>query len=203
MARKLKSDKVLFTATLLLVCASIVMVYSASAVVALERYHQPYLFLIKQAMWALARPGAAADRDADRLPPLPRAGRSSGRRSGLSTLALVAVLFSPRINGARRWFGVGGLGVQPSELAKLAVVFFIAALLERRMHRINDVRLLAAADRAGRRQSWSALILLEPDFGTAMSLLLIVAVMVFAAGLNYRYIVGTGRWSRCRPRTSS
>ena len=52
MARKLKSDKVLFFATLLLVFASIVMVYSASAVMAMERFHRPYLFLIKQSMWA-------------------------------------------------------------------------------------------------------------------------------------------------------
>src|SRR6266542_4699879 len=52
MARKLKSDQTLFVATLLLVCLSIVMVYSASAVVAMERYQQPYLFLIKQLMWA-------------------------------------------------------------------------------------------------------------------------------------------------------
>ena len=57
------------------------------------------------------------------------------------------------INGTRRWFGVGGLGVQPSELAKLAAIFFTAALLERRMHRINEVQLLAAADRAGRRRA--------------------------------------------------
>ena len=53
MARKLKSDRVLFTATLLLVCASIVMVYSASALVALERFNQPYLFVTKQALWAV------------------------------------------------------------------------------------------------------------------------------------------------------
>jgi cell division protein FtsW len=52
MARKLKIDKVLFTATLLLICISVVMVYSASAVVALERYQQPYLFLTKQALWS-------------------------------------------------------------------------------------------------------------------------------------------------------
>ena len=52
MARKLKSDKLLFLATLLLVLASVVMVYSASAVIALERFHNPYLFLVKQAMWS-------------------------------------------------------------------------------------------------------------------------------------------------------
>ena len=53
MARKLKSDKVLFLATLLLVCSSVVMVYSASAVLAMNRFNQPYFFLIKQAMWAV------------------------------------------------------------------------------------------------------------------------------------------------------
>ena len=53
MARKLKSDKFLFTATLLLVCTSVVMVYSASAVVASEKLHQPYLYLFKQGTFAL------------------------------------------------------------------------------------------------------------------------------------------------------
>ena len=52
MARKLKSDRVLFITTILLVGLSIVMVYSASAVVALERYGGPSLFLVKQGMWA-------------------------------------------------------------------------------------------------------------------------------------------------------
>ena len=72
---------------------------------------------------------------------------------------LVGVLFSAPINGTRRWFGVGGLGIQPSELAKVACVFFTALMLERRMHRIDDLSLLAAADRPDRRRSWSALIL--------------------------------------------
>ena len=53
MARKLQSDKWLFLATLALVCTSVVMVYSASAVLALERFEQPYLFVTKQVMWAL------------------------------------------------------------------------------------------------------------------------------------------------------
>jgi cell division protein FtsW len=53
MARKLKSDKLLFTATVLLVCTSVVMVYSASAFIALENNGDPYLFLFKQGTWAL------------------------------------------------------------------------------------------------------------------------------------------------------
>jgi cell division protein FtsW len=188
MARKLKSDMVLFLATLLLVGVSVVMVYSASAVVGLERYGKPYAFLIKQSMWAALGIGM--------LGVVMRIDYRTYRQPvfiwtclGATALALIAVLFSPPVNNARRWFGVAGFGVQPSELAKLAAIFFIAALLERRMHRIDDLKYavvpigLVVVGLVG-------LILLEPDFGTSMSIALIAAVMLFAAGLDYRYIGG-------------
>jgi cell division protein FtsW len=104
--------------------------------------------------------------------------------------ALVAVLFGPRINGARRWFGIAGIvGVQPSEFAKLVVIFFVAAILERRMDRIDDLRysLVPVAIVLG---GVVGLIMLQPDLGTALTIIVIVAAMVFAAGINYRYIVG-------------
>jgi cell division protein FtsW len=189
MARKLKSDRVLFTATLLLVCASIVMVYSASAIVALERFQQANLFLTKQAMWAIL--GVAVLAVAMRVDY--RTYRNEAfvwAVLGLVTLMLVGVLFSRPINGTRRWFGVGSLGIQPSELAKLACVFFTALMLERRMHRIDELSysLLPIGIVVG---GLVGLILLQPDFGTSMSLVLIVMVMVFAAGLHYKYFVGT------------
>jgi cell division protein FtsW len=190
MARKLKSDSVLFFATILLVCLSILMVYSASAVVAMERYQQPYLFLTKQLLMATL--GVAF------LGVVMRVDYRIYREPvfiwsclGLAAMSLVGVLFSHPVNNARRWFSVGGLGIQPSELAKLSAIFFIAALLERRMHRINDLGYsvlpigVVVAVLMG-------LILLEPDFGTAMSLAVIAAVMVFAAGLSYTYILGAG-----------
>ena len=188
MARKLKSDRVLFVTTILLVGLSIVMVYSASALVALERYQEPYRFLTKQLMWAalgIAFLGVVMRIDYRnyRDPAFIWSGL------GLVTVALVAVLFSPPHNSARRWFGIGGLGVQPSELAKLSAIFFVAARLERRMHRINDIGyalLPIGLVVAG----LVALIVVEPDFGTAMSLAIIAAVMVFAAGVNYTYLVG-------------
>ena len=122
MARKLKSDKVLFIATLLLVCASIVMVYSASARRrAASGSTSPICFLTKQALWTRPRPGGAGDRDAHRLPHLPERHVHLGRCSALVGLMLVGVLFSAPVNGTRRWFSVGGLGIQPSELAKIAV----------------------------------------------------------------------------------
>src|SRR5215210_1979210 len=137
MARKLKSDKLLFTATLLLVCTSVVMVYSASAVVAMETNHDSYLFLVKQGTWALL--GLFL------VPVMMRIDYRVYRQPvviwaalGAVSLALVAVLFLHPVNGASRWLGIGPLGVQPSEFAKIVVVFFMAALLERRMDRIDE-----------------------------------------------------------------
>jgi cell division protein FtsW len=188
MARKLKTDKLLFLATLLLVCASVVMVYSASAVLAMDRYQQPYLFLMKQLTWAvlglfLFFVVMRVDYHYYRQPVV------IWSMLVLVGLALVAVLFSRPINGTTRWFGVGGIGVQPSELAKLGAVVFAAAILERRMDRIDEVSyaLLPIGVVVG---AMSGLILLEPDFGTAVSLVAIVGVMVFAAGLPWRYLVG-------------
>jgi cell division protein FtsW len=188
-ARKLKSDKVLFVATILLVCVSVVMVYSASAVLALERFDEPYRFLMRQALWAAM--GVAVLAIAMTIDY--RAYKNEffiWAILGLVGVMLVAVLFTPSVNGARRWLGIGGLGIQPSELAKIAAVLFTGLMLERRMHRINEVSysLAPIVIVAG---ALVGLILLERDYGTSMSLLLIVSVMIFAAGLSYRYVVGT------------
>jgi cell division protein FtsW len=188
MARKLKSDKLLFVATMLLVCTGVVMVYSASAVMAMERFNDPHWFLKKQLAWAVM--GLAV------LPIVMRVDYRNYRQPAviwvvlaLSGLALIAVLFGPRVNGATRWLGLGPLGVQPSELAKVAVILFMAALLERRMDRIDEVgySLLPIAVVVG---AVVGLILLEPDLGTALCIVMIASVMVFAAGINYRYVAG-------------
>jgi cell division protein FtsW len=182
MARKLKSDRVLFIATIVLVGLGIVMVYSASAVVMMERYQRPYLFLTKQAMWAAL--GVAV------LGVIMRFDYHHYRQPyviwtclGLVAFGLIAVLFSAPVGGARRWFALGGLGIQPSELAKLSAIFFIAAMLERRMHRINDAgyALLPIGIVVG---VLVLLILLEPDFGTSASLLPLATFLVL--GTAYR-----------------
>jgi cell division protein FtsW len=187
-SRRLKSDKMLFIAALLLVCLSVVMVYSASALVAQQLFDQPYRFLFRQGTWAVL--GLAVLAAATRIDyRIYRNDTFVWGVLGLVGLMLVAVLFSAPINGTTRWFNAGGLGIQPSELAKLALVLFTAVTLERRMHRINEVRysLLPVGLVTG---GLVVLILLQPDFGTSMSLLAIVAVMAFAAGLSYRYFIG-------------
>jgi cell division protein FtsW len=188
MARKLKSDKVLFITTVLLVCVGVVMVYSASAALGNDRFGSPYRFLTRQVMWAML--GFAA------LAIVMRVDYRTYREPvfiwttlGLVTCALLAVLFSPPVNNARRWFAIGGLGIQPSEFAKLSAIFFVAAFLERRIQRVNEFRytvlpiLVVILGLVG-------LIVPEPDLGTSMTVALIAAVMVFGAGLNYRYFIG-------------
>src|SRR5262245_18325887 len=107
MARKLKSDQILFVATVLLVGLSIVMVYSASAVVALERFQQPYLFLTKQLLWSTL--GLSILWIVMRIDY--RHYRNPAfiwTTLGIVVLGLIAVLFSAPVNNARRWFSVGG-----------------------------------------------------------------------------------------------
>ena len=143
----------------------------------------PYYYLFKQAAWALL--GLVF------LPIVMRIDYRSYRQPrviwgilGIVTVGLVAVLFGRPVNGASRWLLLGSLGVQPSELAKIAVIFCTAALLERRMDRIDEVgySLLPIGVTVG---IIVALILVEPDLGTAVTVLMIALVMVFAAGLNY------------------
>src|SRR2546423_5159432 len=125
MARKLKSDKVLFIATILLVALSVVMVYSASAPVALERYGRASLFLIKQGMWALL--GIAMLYVVMRIDyRVYRTPTFIWTSLGLVACALIAVYFRAPVNGARRWFGVGGIRGQPSAPAELGAIGLIA-----------------------------------------------------------------------------
>ena len=188
MARKLKSDQVLFLTTLLLVAAGVVMVYSASAMMAAERFRQPHLFLVKQVMWAAL--GVAV------LRLIMKVDYRHYRNPavvwtvvGLAAIGLIGVFLFPAVKGSHRWIGLGFMGIQPSEFAKLAVILLSAYVLERRMNRIDEPW-NALAPLGAVVGVFMVLILFEPDFGTAMALLLIAAVVVFTAGLAYRYIVG-------------
>jgi cell division protein FtsW len=176
-------------AMLLLVCTSVVMVYSASAVVLGERGESPYLYLFKQLAFALVglflmQVIMRVDYRSYRQPAVIWTGL------GVVLVALVAVLFGREINGATRWLNIGPLGIQPSELAKIVVVIFVAAILERRMDRIDDPAALMPI--AGVLAAIGVLVLAQPDLGTAASIMIIAGVMVFAAGISYRYVAVLG-----------
>jgi len=193
MARKLASDRVLFVAVVLLVSMGLLMIYSASA---MQIYLPsagapsfPYLFLVKQAIAVVLGAGLAfgtllVDHRRLNSPALVGAGLV------LVVLSLVAVLFFAPINGTRRWIDLGVLSIQPSEFAKIGLVVALAALLSRREREIeHPTRTLLPV--AGLLVLLSGLVLLQPDFGTAMTYFTIAAAMLFFAGLRLRWFLGT------------
>ncbi len=187
MARTLKSDKTLFLLTTLLVGASIVMVYSASSVQAANKFQASYYFLAKQVVWSvlgfvLMFGAMQIDYHDYRRPAV------IWSLLGVTGALLLAVFFEPRINGTQRWLSFRLFSLQPSELAKLSVIVFTAAILERRMHRIADLA-YAVAPIAIVTFGLAGLVLLEPDFGTAVSIVLIAIAMLYASGLRYRHLL--------------
>jgi cell division protein FtsW len=188
-ARQLRSDRILFGAVLALSLFGLVMVYSASAVIATSRPGgTPYFFVLRQAQalvagFLLALLAMTVDY---------RRWRSSwllGGMLGISALMLIAVLFQPRINNTHRWLNLGPLSLQPSELAKIPLVIFLAHWLDSRRERMEDIvgTLLPAAAILG---GFTVLVMIEPDFGTAVIYLVVGVVLLFAAGLPFRYFAG-------------
>jgi len=188
MARTLKSDKMLFWATIFLVCTSVVMVYSASAVRADDVHQSSTYNLLRQSAWASL--GLIA------LLTMMRVDYHQFRRPevvwsllSVALVALVAVFLFDARKGSHRWIGIGPFSWQPSELAKFVAICFVAAVLERRMHRVNDLK-YALLPVGIVTLLIALLILAEPDLGTASVLVIVVCTMVFAAGLSYRYLFG-------------
>jgi len=139
MAKRVSVDRWLFTVTLVLVFVGLVMVFSASAVMAKERYGSGYYFLLKQLGWAIA--GLVA---------MIVGMRVDYRRLkhpavvftvlGVTTLLLISVFFLDRSHNTHRWIHLGGFSLQPSELAKPALILFLAYFLESRTKSMDDWR---------------------------------------------------------------
>ncbi|HEX6862990.1 MAG TPA: FtsW/RodA/SpoVE family cell cycle protein, partial [Thermoanaerobaculia bacterium] len=108
----------------------------------------------------------------------------------LTVLALlVLVLFAPERNATHRWFMVAGFSFQPSETAKLALIPFLAYLIEKKKEQVTQASFLVPA--ALFTGLLSALILIEPDMGTAVLLAATAFFMIFMAGLSWRFILGS------------
>src|SRR5918998_4389107 len=187
MARKLQTDEWLFAATVGLALFGVVMVYSASAVVAASQYQNQYHYVVRQGVWTLVGLGVmlwAMRFDYNRL----RSPVIVYGLLALSALFLVAVFgFSPR-NGARRWIHLpGGFTFQPSEVTKLALTLFLARFLERRageegsFWRTFVPCVLVTGVLAG-------LIIREPDLGTAMMLAVVCVALLWTAGARVKHM---------------
>lgn len=181
MVRTGSSDKLLFAAVLGLVLFGLVMVHSASAVVAAERFGSPYFFVMRQAVAAgVGLVGMMVAMQIDyRIYNRPVIVYGA---LGASALMLVAVFAFPAVNGAHRWIRFGGQQFQPSEIAKIAVVVFIAHWLAKHssdLARFKHVLVPCFCVVAG----FAALIAIEPDLGTALVVGVACVVMLFAAGV--------------------
>jgi cell division protein FtsW len=187
MAYRVGVDKWMFFTTVLLIVAGLVMVFSASAVVAQERFHSPYAFVGKQALWALL--GVLmmlilmhVDYNLYKSP------RFIYPALCVTTLLLVLVYFFPGSHNTHRWIRFGGLFTfQPSEIAKPVLVLFLAWFLHTRLGDLRDFKhtLLPAAIMP---LVFAVLIVCEPDLGTALVLAGVTAMMLFVAGLEWKYL---------------
>ena len=185
MAKKLSSDSSLFAVTVAMLGLGLVMVWSASSGLAQERYGNAYYFLIRQVVWAcvgLVCMVAAMRTDYRKL-----RHPAVVYSAVLATLVLlIAVLFLPAVNDTHRWIRLGSLSLQPAEFAKLSTILFLAYHLERRGENVNEF--LPSLFPVLLLLGWFAfLIFVQPDLGSAATVILIGCVMLFLAGVRLRY----------------
>ncbi|HWC77351.1 MAG TPA: FtsW/RodA/SpoVE family cell cycle protein, partial [Blastocatellia bacterium] len=184
--RELPVDKVMLAVVLGLTLFGVVMVYSASAVLAQKTFGSQFYFLARQGLWAALGLIAMAvamciDYRHYRRPVV--VGALLVTTFGL----LIAVFLFPAINSTHRWIRFGAISIQPSEISKLALVAFLGFLLHRRAGLLNSFQLtfLPAALVSG---ALVVLVALEPDLGTALALVAVFGVMMFQSGVPVRYL---------------
>ena len=165
----------------MLTLTGFVVVYSASFVIGLVEFGDPYYYVVRQMIWAFG--GGilligAARMDYRRLRPL------AVPIMALTIVMLLAVLVvGIQGGGARRWIGVGELTIQPAEFAKLAVIIYLAAWLASKGAEVRSFEhgLLPFVAIIG---SVSVLIMLQPNLGTTVIILAITVTMFYVAGAS-------------------
>jgi len=181
-------DRPLLFATLLLLALGLVMVFSASATMSETRYGSAYLFLRKQIVWDMLSFGA--------LFYCMKLDYHRWQKISLALLLLAFVLLvlvlviGPVVKGARRWIPLGFMNIQPSEVAKIAIIIWMADFLDRHRSQILDLRkgflppLIVLGLMCG-------LILKEPDLGTPMLLGTTGLILLFLSGASSMHLLGT------------
>ncbi len=183
------TSTVLFGVVAVLVLFGLVMVLSSSSLVALEETRSTWSYATRQALWAaLGLVGGAVALWSDR-----RLWRRWCRTLlVVDVVLLVAVLaVGPSINGASRWIGVGPVQLQPSELAKIALILVIADLLAQRSAEI-DVPSRTLWPVVGVVGVVSGLILRQPNLGTTLVIVAIAGAMLLASGTRMRPLAVLG-----------
>ena len=186
MAQRLKTDWILFLTVLTMVCFGLVIVYSASSLVAEFKFRNTSHFFVRQLVWAVFSFVALMylkGRDYRNL----RHPVWAFTPLGLVLLALVVVYFAdPR---AHRWIRAGMFSLQPSEFAKPALILFLAYFVSSRSNAINSRYTLGPASVA---VILLALMVGIADLGTAIVLVATATVIFYVAGLERRYFIVAG-----------
>ena len=187
----IKVDKILFIAVMVLITFGVLMVYSSSNVWAEYKYGDAFKFLKSQVIFFVLGIGLIFIL----LKINPDLYSKYANKILFVCFILLVLVLIPGIgkvrNGSRSWFGIGPLGVQPSEFAKLGLIIFTAKYLAKNDGNIKSVKkgilpLLSVII------SFFLLIMLEPDFGTAMVIILTLVVMIFVAGPDVSFFIKIG-----------
>lgn len=183
------AGKLLFSTTLLLVMTGLVMVYAASALKGEQQFNDAFMFIRKQAAVALA--GLVLMAGVSKVPM--RWIERMAVPLFLLAMSLLALIFVPGVykttGGAARWISLGGIRFQTSEVAKLALVFFLAKNLSRKDFNIDSWRAGILPNLAvfG---CFAFLMMMQPDFGSTALMATVLFSMLFVSGLSWRYIGG-------------
>lgn len=184
-------DRTVLIVTYLLTLIGLIIMFSASGVMAEARYGDSTFFLKRQSLWLLTGLVAlhwVAQRDYSVWKTLTPYGLF------LTFLLLVLVLLpfmGTQVNGARRWFRLAGFSIQPGEIAKLAIVLYLASFLVRKEQDLVTFTrgVLAPMAVVG---VFAGLLLLEPDMGTAVVLTLLLFGLLFLGGARLPHLLLLG-----------
>jgi cell division protein FtsW len=182
-------DKPLTIITVALLAVGFIMVFSSSAVLASQKYHQSLYFFIQQVIGAAAGILLIVILLAIRRPFYKNPYLIYGLL-GLSLFLLALCLVMPTMARVNRWVVLFGIRFQPSELAKISLVLFLAHYLEQKKDRLHEWRTLVVP--VAVIGLFSLLILREPDFGTAILLFGIGALMLYLGGVKLRHLAILG-----------
>lgn len=190
MRERAQYDHSLLFVTILLMGIGIVMVYSASAILAADRFGDGYYFLKKQGLFAAL---AVSSMIVTMKIPYGLLKRMAYPILGLSLILLVLILIPGigyRVGGSTRWIRVANLSFQPSEFAKLALIIFLAYFVEKKGDRIRTFSLgfLPVLIISG---TMISLVLFQPDFGMALFMAATVFILLFIGGARTSYLVSS------------
>ncbi|HEV2102138.1 MAG TPA: putative lipid II flippase FtsW [Candidatus Acidoferrum sp.] len=193
MARRSETDRWLFGVTLALCLLGAVMIFSASAVTAQQMYGHSYVFVLRQVVWLLV--GLAGMFGLMKLD-YHRLREPAVVYTALCVVAvlLVGTFFLDKSHATHRWIKAGPVNLQPSEMTKLVVILYLAWFLDMkrrvatRMEFNKEDLLQTILPAVGPLLVCIGLIVMQPDLGTSVDILLIMTAILFVAGLSWKWL---------------